>query len=50
MRCPELGPALGGGVTVMVDGVPAQPTLAQAMNEYHKLVLRRLVLWWESMR
>ena len=46
----ELGPALGGGVTVMVDGVPAQPTLAQAMNEYHKLVLRRLVLWWESMR
>lgn len=46
----ELGTALGDGVAVTVDGVPSQPTLAQAMNEYHKLLLRRAVLWWERWR
>lgn len=46
----ELGPALGSGVSVTVDGVPAQPTLTQAINEYNKLLLRRVVLWWEEWR
>ncbi len=46
----ELGPALDRGVTVLVDGVPAQPTLAQAFNEYNKLLLRRVVLWGEKWR
>lgn len=46
----ELGPALRGDVTVVVDGVPSEPTLMQALNEYHKLLLRRVVLWWERWR
>ncbi|MDR6789056.1 uncharacterized SAM-binding protein YcdF (DUF218 family) [Sphingomonas sp. BE138] len=46
----ELGPALDAGVEVLVDGVPAQPTLAQAFNEYNKLLLRRVVLWGERWR
>ena len=46
----ELGPALGDRVTVLVDGVDAQPTLTQAFNEYNKLLLRRLVLWGERLR
>lgn len=43
----ELGPALGDGVSVLVDGVPSHPTLTQALNEYHKLLLRRVALWLE---
>jgi uncharacterized SAM-binding protein YcdF (DUF218 family) len=46
----ELGPVLGAEVTVIVDGVPAQPTLTQAFNEYNKLLLRRVVLWGENWR
>ncbi|WP_245857602.1 YdcF family protein [Sphingomonas ginsenosidimutans] len=44
----ELGSALGRDVTVVVDGVPSFPTIGQAMNEYHKLLLRRVVLWWAA--
>ena len=46
----ELAQALGPDTTITVDGVPSQPSLAQLMNEYHKLLLRRAVLWWESWR
>jgi uncharacterized SAM-binding protein YcdF (DUF218 family) len=46
----ELGTVLGRDVTVVVDGVPSEPGLGQAMNEYHKLVLRRIVLWGERWR
>ena len=35
-------------VSVVVDGVPSFPTIGQAMNEYHKLLLRRVVLWWAA--
>ena len=46
----ELGSALDPQVTILVDGVPSQPSLGQAMNEYHKLLVRRLVLWGEALR
>lgn len=46
----ELAAALDPGVTMVVDGVPGQPSLAQAMNEYHKLLLRRVALWLEGWR
>lgn len=46
----ELDSALPPAVTVIVDGVPGQPTLAQALNEYHKLLLRRVALWLERSR
>lgn len=46
----ELAQALRPDTTITVDGVPSQPSLAQLMNEYHKLLLRRAVLWWESWR
>lgn len=45
----ELGSALDRGVVVVVDGVPSQPTLAQALNEYHKLLLRTAVLGYERL-
>ena len=43
----ELAEATGKDVTIVVDGVPGKPTLRQALNEYHKLLLRRAVLLWE---
>lgn len=46
----ELGSALDDDMTIMVDGVPSQPTLRQALNEYHKLLVRRVVLWGEALR
>lgn len=44
----ELGHALGRDVRVVADGVPSEITLTQLLNEYHKLLLRRLVLWWQA--
>jgi uncharacterized SAM-binding protein YcdF (DUF218 family) len=46
----ELGASLGRDVSIVVDGVPSEPTLAQAVNEYNKLLLRRAALWWEELR
>ncbi|MGJ3628827.1 YdcF family protein [Sphingomonas sp. MMS24-JH45] len=46
----ELEEAIGPDVTILVDGVRGQPTLRQALNEYHKLLLRRVVLLWERWR
>ncbi|KQT35052.1 hypothetical protein ASG29_02660 [Sphingomonas sp. Leaf412] len=43
----ELAEATGAGVSILVDGVPGKPSLRQALNEYHKLLLRRMVLLWE---
>jgi uncharacterized SAM-binding protein YcdF (DUF218 family) len=43
----ELAEATGPGVAILVDGVAGKPTLRQALNEYHKLLLRRMVLLWE---
>jgi len=41
----ELEHALGGGVTVVGDGVPSEPRLGLLLAEYHKLILRRIALW-----
>jgi len=38
------------GTTIVVDGVPSHPRLTQLLNEYHKLLLRRALLWWEKWR
>jgi uncharacterized SAM-binding protein YcdF (DUF218 family) len=46
----EVGWALDRGVTIVLDGVPGHPSLGQAMNEYHKLLVRRVVLWGEALR
>lgn len=43
----ELEAVLGSGVTILVDGVTSHPTLGQAMNEYHKLLVRWAVLRWQ---
>ena len=42
----ELGAALGDDVLVLADGVPsASPRLGTLVNEYNKLLLRRVALW-----
>lgn len=41
----ELGAALGPHVVVLGDGVPGSPRLATLINEYDKLILRRIALW-----
>ncbi|MBB4087212.1 YdcF family protein [Sphingomonas carotinifaciens] len=42
----ELIAALGPGVVVLGDGVPtSDPRLATLVNEYNKLILRRIALW-----
>lgn len=41
----ELRSALGKGVVVLGDGVPTNPRLAGLVNEYNKLLLRRVALW-----
>lgn len=43
----ELAEATGADVAITVDGVAGKPSLRQALNEYHKLLLRRTVLLWE---
>lgn len=41
----ELRAALGPGVVVLTDGVRSQPRLGLLVNEYNKLILRRIALW-----
>jgi len=41
----ELAAALGPRVVILGDGVPGEPRLATLVNEYNKLLLRRLALW-----
>lgn len=41
----ELGAAMGSGVLILGDGVPSTPRLATLVNEYNKLILRRIALW-----
>jgi uncharacterized SAM-binding protein YcdF (DUF218 family) len=41
----ELGAALGGDVRIVRDGVPAEQRLGLLVNEYNKLLLRRVALW-----
>ncbi len=41
----ELTAALDDRVLVLEDGVPSSPRLAQLVNEYNKLLLRRVALW-----
>ena len=41
----ELHAALDDEVAIVCDGVPTQPKLRQLVNEYNKLLLRRIVLW-----
>lgn len=46
----ELRAALGRNVVVLGDGVPTNPRLTGLINEYNKLLLRRIALWigWNS--
>jgi uncharacterized SAM-binding protein YcdF (DUF218 family) len=41
----ELGAAMGKGVLILGDGVPSSPRLGTLVNEYNKLILRRIALW-----
>lgn len=41
----ELAATLGPHVLVLGDGVPSNPRLATLVNEYNKLLLRRVALW-----
>lgn len=41
----ELGAALGHDVVILGDGVPSNPRLATLVNEYDKLLLRRVAMW-----
>lgn len=41
----ELGAALGSHVLILGDGVPGTPRLGTLVNEYNKLILRRIALW-----
>ena len=40
----ELSAAMGPGVRVLGDGVPSTPRLGTLVNEYNKLILRRVAL------
>ncbi len=41
----ELRAALAGDVVILADGVRSQPPLGLLVNEYDKLLLRRVALW-----
>lgn len=41
----ELRAAVGPGIVVLGDGVDATPRLTTLINEYNKLLLRRVLLW-----
>lgn len=41
----ELRASLGPDVIVLGDGVPGNPRLGVLVNEYNKLLLRRVALW-----
>lgn len=40
----ELANALGSDVEILGDGVPTQPRFAMLLREYHKYLVRRIVL------
>lgn len=42
----ELRATLDDGVLVLADGVPSSPRLGLLINEYNKLLLRRVALWF----
>ncbi len=41
----ELGAALDRDIVIVRDGVPAEQRLGLLVNEYNKLILRRIALW-----
>ena len=41
----ELGAALDPNVRIVRDGVPTEQRLGPLVNEYNKLILRRVALW-----
>ena len=41
----ELAAALDRNVVILGDGVPGTPRLGTLVNEYNKLILRRIALW-----
>jgi len=41
----ELDAALADDVVILADGVPSEPRLGLLVNEYTKLLLRRVALW-----
>lgn len=41
----ELTNALGADVSVVADGVPSNPRFGMLINEYNKLLVRRVALW-----
>lgn len=41
----ELGETLDPRIRIIRDGVPAEHTLGRMLNEYNKLILRRIALW-----
>ena len=41
----ELAVALDKNVVILGDGVPGTPRLGTLVNEYNKLILRRIALW-----
>jgi hypothetical protein len=41
----ELRAVLGNQVLVLGDGVPSEPRMGTLVNEYNKLILRRIALW-----
>ena len=41
----ELGAEVPRGVLILGDGVPSSPRLGMLINEYDKLILRRIALW-----
>lgn len=41
----ELSALMGSSVIVLGDGVPSAPRLGTLINEYNKLILRRVALW-----
>ncbi|MCC2980335.1 MULTISPECIES: YdcF family protein [unclassified Sphingomonas] len=41
----ELGATLDSDVRIYRDGVPAEQRLGRLVNEYNKLILRRIALW-----
>nr|WP_238940823.1 YdcF family protein [Sphingomonas beigongshangi] len=41
----ELAAVLGPKTTILGDGVPSSPRMGTLINEYNKLLLRRVALW-----
>ena len=41
----ELAAAMAGEAVILSDGVPGEPRFGTLVNEYNKLLLRRVALW-----